>query len=377
MKEVFFRLIYILSGATVLSSCAGPMNPFGSDTLNILNFNKLSQEQIRLETSRSLASLDKDIEISFYPNRQNWHSGHDIYIIIQSKEKRQEISSNNLRVFWDKKNVSQSVNWAKDTVHESKYSLVFKIKNVRLLPNKSNDISVYYIRPKDHHITAANYKKPMCDIHSTDSINNTSPFNVKSSFLKMVAKTSSKKGINPSFMTALIAQESGFNTKAVSYAKAIGLTQVTELANKHIRRKYHKWKSDKRIKTLPVPVIRALIQIGKIDKRNDWRLDKQKSVLGGIEYIKYLNKYWQGNIGLLDRIYGEQNNHAQIISELMIASYNSGAFRVKTALMRKGVNWQHANNLKEARKYLGKVKSYCYHFSNEQGANYEKQASNF
>lgn len=374
------RPLSILSATTLLYSCAGPMSPFGSRTLDIINPSSLITFFLKNEgrnNSREIASLKNTgkVEISFFPKRQNWHQEHDLYVILESTGI--DLHAHNLKVHWDNHDVSQSFNWMKEIIHQENNLMVIRLNDIRLIPGRLNKIKAHYISPNDTRVFKREYKAPNCNITQTHPIKNTKPFKVKNSFLQIVEDYSQRNSINPAFMTALIAQESGFDTKAVSHAKAIGLTQVTELANIHVTRKHRNWKSDRRIKKLPVPVIRALIKMGKINSTHDWRLNKRKSVLGGIEYIKYLNRYWNGNLGLIERVFGTNINLDEIKSELIIASYNSGPYRIKTQLLSQGEKWKYSSNIKEARKYLGKVKSYCYHFSKNKEALYENKAINF
>jgi soluble lytic murein transglycosylase-like protein len=58
-----------------------------------------------------------------------------------------------------------------------------------------------------------------------------------------------------------------------------------------------------------------------------------------------------------------QKQDDDLLINLLLASYNSGPYRVKRALIRKGPTWLEAKELREAKKYVKKVKSYCYHFS--------------
>ena len=102
--------------------------------------------------------------------------------------------------------------------------MIVKIKNVRLLPHQENEITAYYSDTKGNIVAAQEYNKPECLMNDISEIKNTNPFTVKKSFLKLVKEESKKANINPNLLTALIAQESGFNPNAVSYAKAVGLT---------------------------------------------------------------------------------------------------------------------------------------------------------
>lgn len=381
---VKYHITNILS-VFVLSSCAGPMNPFGATTVNMLLNDKTPG------ASRSISStikaqndiLQEDeiaksqpVSITYFPERQNLHDTHDIFIIVNSKSV--ELNPNQLRVYWNHIDITESFQSIKDVFYSDKETMIVKLKDIRLLPFIDNDITTYYQTKKDNRIYTKNYKKPECGLNEQTNVAHTGSFKVKQSFLNSVEKISQDNKINPNFILALIAQESGFNPKSVSYAKAIGLTQVTELANVHIRKEHKTWKSDKRINSLPVPIIRAMIKMGKINERNEWRLDKKKSVIGGIEYIKYLVSYWDANSNLLEKVYGPNYNKEKIYTDLILASYNSGPYRIKSKLIQDGISWKSSETIMEARKYIGKIKSYCNYFSNiNQEEEYERKTVNF
>jgi len=368
-ENKFLHLSRVFAISYLLYSCAGPMNPFGSDTKAIFNKKDISI----WEGERRPSSMDQ-VEIEFYPKRQNWHQSHDFYLIIQSDFEK--IDPNNIKLFWNHKDITPSLNNAKEVVFQNDNNLIVKVKSLRLMASSNNDIHAYYISNKDKSVYGREYSHPDCYLKEQKTVINTSPFKVKNKFLQIVEEESKKSGINPALMTALIAQESGFNHKSVSHAKAIGLTQVTNLASHHVLKKHQKWKSDRRVKKLPVPILRSLIKLGKINKRHDWRLDKRKSVVGGLEYIKYLQRYWNGNIDLVERVYGTNFDKELVMTDLILASYNSGPYRIKMRLIREGRKWTQSKVIKEARFYLGKIKSYCYHFNQNKGGFYEKQASN-
>lgn len=363
--------------AFVLSSCAGPMNPFGASSMNMLLNQKNNTRNISsISSNATVSEKNSPIRITYYPERQNLHDVHDLFIIVQGKNNH--LSPKNLKVFWNHMDISESFGAIKDVYYSDKETMIVKIRDMRLLPFIDNDVTTYYQTENDSKIYSKNYKKPECVLSEKSNISNTGPFRVRKSFVNNVEKISNDNNINPNFMLALIAQESGFNAKSVSYAKAIGLTQVTELANVHIRREHTTWKSDSRINSLPVPVIRALIKMGKITAKNEWRLDKKKSVLGGIEYIKYLISYWNANTELLEKVYGPGFNREKVYTDLILASYNSGPYRIKSKLIEDGNKWKKSETILEARKYMGKIKSYCNYFSNiNQEEVYERKTVNF
>ena len=180
---------------------------------------------------------------------------------------------------------------------------------------------------------------------------------------QLIRSVSNYKEINPNFIAAIVAKESSFNPKAVSWAKAIGLTQVTPIAAKEIKRsKKINWKVYPGTEKMSYFRLKTAVSTGIINKNNDWRLDKKKSIKGAIAYLEYLEKYWQKT---------QRNNDIQLDAnletDLILASYNSGAARVKNAYLKDNENWYNRKDLKEAKKYFRKIKSYCYSFEHPEG----------
>lgn len=80
--------------------------------------------------------------------------------------------------------------------------------------------------------------------------------------------------------------------------------------------------------------------------------------------MEFIENYWtrDENIAVVNKHLGATSNN---ISDILLASYNSGPYRVKRSIMKKGKNWLGSRSLREANKYVKRVKSYCYHFSRE------------
>ncbi len=118
------------------------------------------------------------------------------------------------------------------------------------------------------------------------------------------------------------------------------------------------WKIDKRLELLPLKDLKGLIDRGHLTGKSDWRLNPQQSIEGGALYLNYLESYWQQeeNRALLKNTPGIQN------SEVILASYNSGAARVKSRIQKNGAYWLESKDLKEAFKYVRNISSYCYSF---------------
>jgi hypothetical protein len=151
----------------------------------------------------------------------------------------------------------------------------------------------------------------------------------------------------------------------VSWAKAIGLTQITDLAAEHVRNKHPQWPQYESIRKMSAPLVKAKILTGAIHASNEWRLDEEKSIEGSIDYIEYIKSYWQiseNNSLLRDNML----DNPVAVSDVILASYNSGPARVKKNLRQLGRRWLEADDLYEARRYVARVRSFCHHFSEGQ-----------
>lgn len=366
------------------------MNPFGSDTFSIINDSAVEFENLDAFTN----ILDEHLKfnnvgtttigIEFFPKKQNRHSVYDLYVKINST--RGKLNPDNIVIFWNGRNITSSFKHNNKVIYEDDKYIIYKVNRLSLPARLNTDIKVGY-QYRGEIRSLYRYEEPSCLQSSFEediaTIVSTDPFNVKDSFLNIVESESKKAGTNPSMLLGIIAQESGFNYRSVSSAKAIGLTQVTNMASQHVIKKYDKWKVDKRVEKLPYGLVKFLVRTGKINHRSDWRLNRRKSVVGGLEYIDYLKKYWRGNFDLVQKSYPKIKTiktfeESQLFTDLILASYNSGPFRVKSQLIKLEKGWKTSNKLSEAKNYVNKVNSYCYHFTqNEtQGEIHENQATN-
>ena len=346
------KAIYILT--LFVTSCANPLNPFGNSLFDLETL-----DEATIHTDKS-----KDIKIAFHPERQNLHSSHNLKIKISSKK---EISPDNVIIVWNKKIVGSGIRKIASTSKENN-SIIIKIPTVKLSPDLEHDLIVHY-RDNEKIISKA-YDKPKCDIGELQAIKSLYPFKVSRIFKHKIEKYALEKKINPSLVSGLIASESSFNPNAVSYAKALGLTQITNIAHAELQDDIPGWNIDKRTRIFPAPVIKSLINLKKITKKSDWRLDIDKSIQGGVGYLEYLIGYWK-KFEKTNSLTDEQRTN------LILASYNFGPFRIKKYFRRNQNNWLNHKRLKEAKKYTNKIKSYCYHFTNYQGKNYDEKANHF
>jgi hypothetical protein len=183
----------------------------------------------------------------------------------------------------------------------------------------------------------------------------------------LVHEVASASGINPSLLAGLVAQESGFNPKAVSWAKAIGLTQITSIAETTVlQRTGAQWPRFAGLADMSWLRAKLLIDMGVIDRTLEWRLDPRLSLQGGVVFLRYLRHYWQRPAHMRLLASHGLNNDLRL-TEVLLASYHSGAARAKRAIRAEGAQWLRGRPVAEARYYVRRVFSYCWHFAHGAG----------
>ncbi len=331
--------------------CVGPVTPFGAfHTFGLLT--KTSSTPITINT-------ESPIQIRFLPKRQILHDKSDLIVEIQDSEEIPSLS--NVRVFFNSFDVTStflSNIEVKNRVKEKILEIEFK--NIRLKLIDENNIRIGYT--KNNSLYASQFQAPTCDFFEIKPINNIQGFRPPSEYILWLTEISKKQHFNPNLLTGIVAQESGFNPNAVSWAKAIGLTQLTHIASEQIGADSKSWPQSREISSLSYMDLKQKVSSGELNHQNEWRLDPKTSLQGGAEYIGYLQKYWnlEENQLWLKKLSGDPNI---VLSQVILASYNSGPARVKNAIISANNEWLKRSELKEASKYIQKVFSYCYHFS--------------
>lgn len=350
----------------LVASCAGPSHPWGNFGVKlpsqkytplVMKMNKQRETSIsRIPQQESHATLD------FYPRKQNLTELSSFSIVIDNKKLIERDFK--LKLFYNQYDVTDD--WLKNSKisYNNEYTkMKVEFNGLKLLPDREHDILVQFQSNNFARPQYFRYEEPQCSLSDYSPLKQVAPFReVSPALTQTIEQISKDNGVNPHFIAGLIAQESAFNSRAVSHAKAIGLTQVTSLAQPHILDDKRKWPINHAIEEYSVPIIKTMILSGTINAKNEWRLNEKYSIEGGITFLKYLENYWLSpeNRRLIRKHYG---NNMDIINELILASYNSGAYRVKMALTKHGRSWRRdAHDLNEARKYVNKVKSYCNHF---------------
>lgn len=363
----------------ILSGCAGPTTPFGPLSESEAVKKKKAAWKAVDQSLKLVTKVERKLEeptIDFNPTRQVLHGPTNFKVRIRDPlgvppEHRVVVLHNG----YDVSPAFRSRARKKVLPGNSEIELSFR--TLRTPPTQEHDIEIYYFRdgnlskPEAH----AEFLAPTCKPFDMNQVAHTGTFFVPKKMLYMIERVSRDGNYSPSFVTALIAQESGFRNSALSWAKAIGMTQVTPPAETMIINDFPDFPQYPGLNEMSVPRIKALISAGIVNGSNEWRLDDEMGVRGGVAYLGYVRDYWS-----------TPNNEALIrehmqdfdigLSKVILASYNSGPYRVKKALQKHGSRWLFADNLGEARKYVHRIFSYCYHFSHPKKVIEEKESTN-
>jgi hypothetical protein len=346
-------LFVLLAAAIYLfTGCAGPTTPLGAPWAT-------NESETRNGPLAYISSLFKieQAEIRFYPRRQNLHGPHPFTILIHDPA---GVKSNfHLIVRHNGLEVTPSfLRQAQVTINGK--DLRIHVPLVRLPADRDNLIEVIYMD------SYARYESPRCNAFSRELPLVGAPgFNTDPRLLEIIRRISRLHGFSPAFTAALIAQESGFNPRTVSWAKAIGLTQVTPLAEDEIVSGNSTWPRYPGINELPALFVKALVVSGNANRSNEWRLDSELSIHGGLTFAELLARRWSAPDSLA-RLKQQFADPDDALTRLVLASYNSGFARVNGAQSRLGPNWLSAPELREARKYVNRITSYCDQFSEQE-----------
>lgn len=345
MRLIILPILFLL-----LTSCAGPSSPFGADYF--------ISNQFEISKSRSIAS-DNNFSIESSSAVKLFNTPYDLRINLKSssvfdKSFRYDIIYNNRKIsrWWKSENILISADKKKATI---------EFKNLSLMPGVKNSITFLFY-PNEYAMPLRyEFQDPYCELNYNGPLSYIKEFEKGYSYSGQINTSSGLHNINAFLLASLVAQESSFNPKAVSWAKAMGLTQVTPLANQDILKIKKNWTSYPNISKMSYPTLKYKIYKGQINHKNDWRLNSNQSLEGGALFLREIISYWQKdeNKMLLNKTFKNIP-----LTDVVLASYNSGATRVKRNIKKNNENWLWAKELKEARKYVMNIKSYCHQFKN-------------
>lgn len=209
-------------------SCAGPTTSFGplNDIMPLEKDDSSSSLTLPKMESAGLNSSEVPIKISFHPMYQDMNQRRNFTVEITSAE---VISGDHkLFVFYNGLDVSSQF-IQNSSVERDEKGIKYTFNDLKLPAKHRHGIEVYFQRSLRHQLLIADYQPPICPVEEVWKISKTSPYSPPTNILDSIEKISIENNLNPSLVTGLIAQESSFNPDSVSWAKAIGLTQVTSI----------------------------------------------------------------------------------------------------------------------------------------------------
>lgn len=368
--------------------CAGPMSPFGSSAphaLELLQHQGMRAAHLKRDLASKTRAIDlntqvhPEVTLNFYPKVQLYHRANHWRVEIHDRSGIPTHSS--LQIIYSGKDITKQVKkMGKVKLSADKKKMILSIDGLRFPAEKEHDIAVIYNRDPlisttthfnghlpENHLFYRSYHPAHCQLNTPTKVKNDRLFSEYEDVLQLIERISARKNINAGLMAGLIAQESSFNPRAVSWASALGLTQVTSIAQEHILDESKQWPSYPGLDQMHYLKIKSLIMMGELNKSNEWRLDQEKSIIGGIEYLRYLETYWTQpkNWKILEKSFTSEQIDQDLLTKIILASYHSGAYRVKRTIAESQKDWLNSPRLAGANFYVKKVKSYCYDFSTE------------
>jgi hypothetical protein len=322
----------------------------------------------RKGASRGLASIlsfvrGRDPEIRFDPPRQVLHGAHTLKVIVDDPKGATDNSG--LRIRYHGHDVTRSflmqAKFGHETLPGGGTRLIAEVPWVRLSPLSEHMIEVDYARPGSERRYRSRLMPPVCRAFERTALKGLDSFKPEPQLVQSIEQISREMGFNPAFTAALIAQESGFNPQSVSLSRAMGLTQVTPLAEEEVSGVFSRWPRYEGSNTFPAPVLKYLVMSGEINGQNEWRLNPDRSIRGGLLYAQRLADRWVDSESFSKVSWtGSTDADVEVArTRLVLASYNSGYARVVQAIGRHGSAWLTAPELREARRYVNRIFSYC------------------
>lgn len=353
----FISLAFMAAAPGLFCGCAGPATPLGAVWA-------LTPGQARATDEMDEArNAPKGLlpKIRFSPRRQILHGPSRVRVVIED-DTVSNLADSRFLVHYNGLDISRTFLLRSRITYDShRKRILIDNPRVELAATSDHFIEVAYQDPRGR-FAYARYKPPRCNAFRAIPVLRLGQFWEHRSQAELIERISRAKGLNPAFATGLVAQESGFNPAAVSSAKALGLTQVTPPAEAEVLRMYEGWPQYPGLNDQTVSQLRYLVDSGVVNERNEWRLDEELSVRGGLQYITLLSKRWS-TPELLARIQALFPDPEVARTQLILASYHSGFARVADALARDGKDWLADPELTEARRYVNRVFSFCNFFS--------------
>ncbi len=334
-------------------SCAGPFTPFGG-------INDLSPKAGAPELPPDGAG---QASISFFPPTQSWHAASELVVRAQG----QFPTAPELRVFYNGREITNSLEdrWVQRPMSDG---TEFRLKDTFILPMETDHRLSFSFRPGPASPwTTAELPAPGCLVSQSVPLRSMEEFKDKWQLLNRLEKIAQERSINPSFYAGLLAALSGLDSRVVGSSKELGPAQLGPAAATLVEIGRPHWQRSKAVENVNPLTLKFLVSMGKVNGEQDWRLDEEKSLIGGADYLTKIRKFWEetDNMSIFTQAFGPLENAGQEYSDLVAASYVAGSSKVLDAVRTLGRNWGRASNLKTARRAVARARSYCKHFSVE------------
>ncbi len=354
------RSIYLCAlSLSVISGCAGPMTPFGAmDVFNISFF--------KAEVNSRRGPASEEVKIQFAPQRQLLHDQTEFSITITDAQGI--LSEHDFHLTYNGIDVTRKFLAGAQVSYLDRehHQLKFTTRHLRLLPGRDNKVIATYKHSPPSVEIAMEYQKPECLAFSSKKpLHKVGEFQTAESVIALINRLSVEKSLNPNYVAGLIAEESAFDSRAVSSSRAIGLTQVTTLSEAEILKNFPDLPRYEGIASTPLPLLRLKVIQGEINSSNEWRLNPELSIRGGVNYISSIAGYWNRQ-DKQEKLQFAVGTSEKNLSELILASYNFGPARVSQAIERSGRDWLADDEIQGAKAYVGKIVSFCDQFENQQ-----------
>lgn len=371
MRPAFFWIVGVgLWTTAALAGCVGPTTPLGAvdDPVGGTETTAVEVGSEEAEPSVAPPRAGAKAALFFSPSVQRVHGPYTWRILVLDPSATDRPSASRLRVFYNGLEVTQAARFqfeveAPPSSDPHRQTLLLSLPHLRLDPMAEHAIRVTY-RTAAGETVSARYRFPRVrDLEAPDAVATIRPFSVDAEVLEAIHEASRRYHLSPALVAALIAQESSFDPFALSKASALGLTQVTHLAERDIAPHFPGWPRYPGIRRLSRRRLRRSIP-GVVNGSTEWRLDPVKSVWGGAYYLGHLRDRLrhEGNRPYLRRagLTGDDG-----LAEACLAAYNSGLNRILFTMDRYGEGWLDQRETREAKRYVRKILSYYGAFRGE------------
>ncbi|HAZ12456.1 MAG: hypothetical protein A2X86_16850 [Bdellovibrionales bacterium GWA2_49_15] len=377
------RTVYILLvilAVAILASCAGPYNAVGpysaytrgpTFSAQQINIPPNSIDSFLIQTPenshmRSPAHFSSSrANITFSPDKMLFNTDTPLAITIRSAtplSKNYEIIAS--------LNGQDVTAQAKRVISNPKI-LTLYFNSAYFQKKLDYTFAVFFRNSPNDSWSDAVLEEAGCSLSAQDQFFFPKSRSGKYAVISYVELMSRKNNLNPSLIYGLINQESSFNPKAFSPKMAVGLTQMTLRAARQVAMAGPEWPIYENLESLPFIEGKFLIETGQIHGDMDWRLGPEKSIEGGIAYLRYLSDFWAKYLkGLNNSSSSQTLDREKSMCNLVLASYNLGPARLKSILKESAESQQTEWN--KIRPYLRSIKTDCFQTSR---GHYEKKTA--